>query len=180
MNHVAAIERAMRRLSRGPHLSRLHRRLNTAAEVDLDRPAYIALACLADEGPMTLSALAEASSVDVSTMSRLVDRLGQAGHVEAQRLATDQRVVRLSLSPAGARLVERLRAVRHEALTRMLATWTPDEQATFAGLLVRFVAGIEQLAAPGPELARSGTLGGRRAPIDGDSQRATFPREDHE
>jgi DNA-binding MarR family transcriptional regulator len=168
MDQTAIIERALRRLSRGAHLSRLHARLNAAAEVELDRPAYIALACLAEAGSLTLSALAEASSVEVSTMSRLVDRLVAAGLIEARRSAADQRAMVLSLSDEGARLVERLRAVRREALRALLADWTPEERAVFAQLLSRFVAGIEALASPAaPRRAPGAATAGAGQPARG-------------
>jgi DNA-binding MarR family transcriptional regulator len=153
---AADIERALRRLSRGARLAQLHRRLNREAGVDLDRPAYIALASLAESGPLALSALAEASGVDVSTMSRLVDRLMAAGLSEARRSPTDQRVTVLSLSPAGAEVVERLKAVRRAALARVLDDWTPEERATFARLLGRFVDGLERAAEPAPAQSHAG------------------------
>jgi DNA-binding MarR family transcriptional regulator len=153
---VADIERALRRLSRGARLTKLHRRLNLAAGVDLDRPAYIALACLAEEGPLALSALAEASGVDVSTMSRLVDRLMAAGLAEARRSPDDQRVTVLSLSAVGVDVVARLKAVRRAALMRVLNDWSPEERATFARLLGRFVDGLEYAAEPAPAQARVG------------------------
>jgi DNA-binding MarR family transcriptional regulator len=163
------IERAMRRLSRGAHLGRLHRSLNAAAGLEMDRPAYIALACLAEQGPLTLSALAEASAVDVSTMSRLVDRLVAGELVAASRLPDDQRVTVLRLSPAGAAAVERLKTVRRTALMGLLADWTPAERATFAALLTRFVDGLEGLAAQTPTTRRAAAAavaaGGRVAGV---------------
>jgi DNA-binding MarR family transcriptional regulator len=156
MTDAADIERTLRRLSRGARLTQLHRRLNQAAGVDLDRPAYIALACLAEEGPLALSALAEASGVEVSTMSRLVDRLMAAGLAEARRSSTDLRVTVLSLSSAGADLVERLKAVRRAALARVLDEWTPEERASFARLLDRFVDGLERAAEPEPARSHAG------------------------
>ena len=157
MTDAADIERALRRLSRGARLTHLHRRLNQAAGVDLDRPAYIALACLAEDGPLALSALAEASGVEVSTMSRLVDRLMVADFVEARRSSTDQRVTVLSLSPTGADLVGRLKAVRRAALARVLDGWTPEERATFARLLDRFVGGLEDVVASEPDRPHGGS-----------------------
>jgi DNA-binding MarR family transcriptional regulator len=154
-DELAAIERAVRRLTRGAHLGRLHRRLSADAGVDLDRPSYIALACLVEEGPLSLSALADACGVEVSTMSRLVDRLTAAGLVDGQRSATDQRVTILRLSERGADLVARLKRVRRATLASLLADWTPVERTDFARLLARFAAGIEAVAAPRPAASPS-------------------------
>ncbi len=137
------VERAMRALTQNGRLTRLHHRLNRVADVDLDRPAFIAMACLDEAGEMGLSALADASGVEISTMSRLVDRLVAAGLVEATRSARDQRAVLLRLSPRGQEVVRRLKAIRRQVLTDLLADWTPAEQATFAALLTRFVGGLD-------------------------------------
>jgi hypothetical protein len=65
----------------------------------------------------------------------------------------------LSLSPAGADLVERLKAVRRAALARVLDGWTPEERTIFARLLERFVDGLEAAIEPEP----AATSGGSRA-----------------
>lgn len=142
---TASIERALRVLTQHGRLARLHQHLNRVAGVDLDRPAYIAMACLDEAGELGLSALAEASGVDVSTMSRLVDRLVATSLVEAGRSASDQRAVLLRLTGTGQALVGRLKAVRRQVLAQVLASWTPDEQATFASLLTRFASELERV-----------------------------------
>jgi DNA-binding MarR family transcriptional regulator len=137
------IEQAMTALLRGPRMRRLHELLNRRAGLDLDRPSYVALASLDDQGPMRISDLAEACGVETSTMSRLADRLAARRLVERAVASGDQRAVMLSLSAEGKRLRRKLRTVGRESLKRLLDTWSPAEQREFARLLGRFVGSLE-------------------------------------
>ena len=138
------IEQAMTALMRGPRVRRMHERLRARSGLDLDRPAYIALASLGDQGPMRISDLADACDVDTSTMSRLVERLLARELVERQA-SSDQRAVVLRLSAKGKRTRRRLRSVGREALQQLLSAWERDDQERFATLLTRFVADVERM-----------------------------------
>lgn len=140
---AAEIEQAMTALMRGLRMRRLHEQLNLRAGVALDRPSYVAIASLADQGPMRVSNLAEACGVDTSTMSRLVERLLAGGLIERAVAAADHRAVVVQVSAKGKRLLRRLKAVRREALNELLASWQRDEQQQFARLLSRFVSSVE-------------------------------------
>src|ERR1700675_5044463 len=106
------VEQALTTLLRGPRIRRLHQLLIARAGVSLDRPAYIALTSLDDQGPLRMSDLAEASGVDASTMSRQADRLLAAALIERDTPAQDGRAVVMRLSAKGKRLVRLLKSVR--------------------------------------------------------------------
>jgi DNA-binding MarR family transcriptional regulator len=146
---AAEIEQAMTALMRGLRMRRLHEQLNLRAGVALDRPSYVAIASLDDQGPMRVSNLAEACGVDTSTMSRLVERLLANGLIERAVAAADHRAVVVQVSAKGKRLLRRLKAVRREALNELLASWQRDEQQQFARLLSRFVSSLEQVVQEG-------------------------------
>ncbi len=136
------IERALTALTRNPRIRGLHRVLSAESGIELDRPTYLALACL-ERGPLRVSELADACGVDVSTMSRLVERLQAAGLVERDRLTADRRVVLIGASAKGRDLQGKMVTFRRAALAKLLASWTDGERGTFAELLDRFVADAE-------------------------------------
>jgi len=66
------------------------------------------LAALSNNGPLRQIDIAEITSMDVSTMSRLVTRLVQMGLVSRTRSSTSNREVVVELTPKAAILVARL------------------------------------------------------------------------
>ena len=135
---LSEIETALTALTRNPRIRGLHRILSARAGIELDRPSYVALANL-DAGPLRVSELADACGVDVSTMSRLVDRLQSRGLIEREQSAEDRRVSFVQASAQGREVQHAMRAWRSEALKQLLGDWTPDEREQFAELLSRFV-----------------------------------------
>jgi DNA-binding MarR family transcriptional regulator len=73
-----------------------------------------------DRRSISMSELAVARNVALNTATSLVDRLVAAGLVERQGDPSDRRVVRVVITDKGRTLVERLRAVRREAIRRLL------------------------------------------------------------
>ncbi len=135
---LSEIEAALTALTRNPRKHGLHRLLSAQAGVELDRPTFVALANL-DAGPLRISELADACGVDVSTMSRLVDRMLARGLIERETCAEDRRVSFVQASAQGREVQRAMRAWRSEALKQLLADWTADERERFAQLLSRFV-----------------------------------------
>ena len=96
------------------------------AEHGLSLSAYEVLLLLAEapKGRLRMSELAESSLLSLSGMTRLVDRLVGAGHVERERCAEDRRGLWARLTPAGADLFRRarethLRGIRERFLSRL-------------------------------------------------------------
>lgn len=135
---LSEIESALTQLTRNPRIRGLHRILSARSGVELDRPSYVALAAL-DAAPMRISELADACGVDVSTMSRLVDRMLARGLIEREQCADDRRASLIQASAQGREVQRTLRAWRAEALKELLGKWTRDEREQFAELLSRFV-----------------------------------------
>jgi DNA-binding MarR family transcriptional regulator len=138
------IERALTVLFRPARIKRAQEILSRKAGIDLEQSGYIALVCLEQSGPMRLSDLAEAAGVDVSTMSRLADRLVAGGLLETGDVSTDRRVLGLQLSDQGLEAVRTIRRVRQEALLRALDDWSEEDQVHLAQLLDRFADSLER------------------------------------
>jgi len=110
----------------------------------LDRLALIILGGLSHCGPSRLSALAEHSGFDPSTVSRQVADLEKSGLLERTTDPDDRRAVLLKASPKGKRLLQRLEAGRRQRIERLVGDWTEQEIVTFATLLGRLNAASEQ------------------------------------
>lgn len=84
----------------------------------LTLPMYRVLAALAEQGvPQRLGELSVLTSVEMSTLSRLLGRMQRDGLITRERPETDQRSLAVDLAPRGIELAARLipRAAHYEA-----------------------------------------------------------------
>jgi DNA-binding MarR family transcriptional regulator len=128
---------------------RAHQRQVTETGVPVERAGVVALAILADRGPLRLSELAAALQVDISTASRQVRKLEDAGFVARTADELDRRASLLHLTDQGRDAQRRLRAHWHSRIRHALDDLTPDEQASLADLLERFAAGLSRTVGDG-------------------------------
>jgi DNA-binding MarR family transcriptional regulator len=116
-------------------VTRLAHVLIRGADSSLSRTAASVLHRLATAGPQRITELATYESIAQPSATTLVGRL------EAQGLATraadpdDGRAVRVSITPAGERLLAERRAARAEALGARLASLDAGEQAALAAAI---------------------------------------------
>jgi DNA-binding MarR family transcriptional regulator len=143
-DRLEEIEAALTMLTRNPRMRGIHRLLSRESGVAIDRPTYVALRALED-GPMRVSDLADACGVDISTMSRLADRLLERGLVARSTDPADRRASLIEASGDGRAVQHQMRDLREDSLRRLLGAWTPDERAAFATLLSRFVRDADEL-----------------------------------
>ncbi|WP_341945706.1 MarR family transcriptional regulator [Microbacterium sp. LWH11-1.2] len=105
----------------------------------LTYPQYLVLAILWHEGDQTIGSLGEAMQLDSGTLSPLVRRLEQAGHVTRSRRADDERVVTVTLTADGQSLRGELASI-------------PAQVAGFSGIRDdehrrRLIAELQELTA---------------------------------
>ncbi|MFO1082534.1 MAG: MarR family transcriptional regulator [Reyranellaceae bacterium] len=74
----------------------------------LRAPEWRVLATLHDRQRLSMSALAELTSIERTTLSRVVERMVRAGWVTRLSDASDARITRLAATAAGERLFARL------------------------------------------------------------------------
>ena len=85
------------------------------------------------------------TSIEVSTLTRLVDNMEKKGLVARRRDADDARVVLLHVTPAGRRLTQRILPIaeRYEAVA--LAGFSAGETETLKAALRRLYANMDGL-----------------------------------
>jgi DNA-binding MarR family transcriptional regulator len=118
---IPTVDQVANRLhSAAIHLLRRARRVD--AESHLPAPQLSALSVIVYGGPITLGALAAAEQVRPPTMTRLVAAMESAGLVARQSDPSDGRVVRISPTAKGRRILEEGRDRRIAAIAAELRT----------------------------------------------------------
>lgn len=96
------------------------RSLNSG-EAEISLSQHRALVLLAARGPQRMIDLADLLGVNSSTATRHCDRLQRRGLIQRDPATDDRRAVRVSLTPAGQRLVRQITDVRRNEITRILS-----------------------------------------------------------
>lgn len=113
------------------------------AEFGIDVQTWRVLIALYQQGDRPLGALAALTSINLSTLSRLVGRMESKGLVERRRSSDDARSVVIALTPAGRKATERILPSAAGLETQATADFSEAELATLRQLLVKLYGGIE-------------------------------------
>jgi len=95
-------------------------------ELNLTYPQYLVLLVLWEDGPVTVRRLGERLQLDSGTLSPLLKRLEANGFVRRERSRADERLVEVTLTPAGRRLEESAQCIPAELFS---ATGMSERQA---------------------------------------------------
>jgi DNA-binding MarR family transcriptional regulator len=126
-------------------LSRYHALARQRGGQKLDRSAYLILARLELEPPMSLTELSEAFRLDISTINRQVGALLRNGFVE--RLADPAGGVARKIQPT-AKGLEQLRQDRDlncRGIHSVLEVWSGQDVQDLRDVLARFNSDVEHL-----------------------------------
>jgi DNA-binding MarR family transcriptional regulator len=117
----------------------------------VDAQTYPLLNTLSAVGPVPVAGLAQHVGIDRSGTSRYADRLEAAGLIKRTTDPLDRRATLLSLTPKGARVIDKLNATLNAHLAALTAAW-PDGSAR------ALAEGLELLLdGPATPVARLGT-----------------------
>ncbi len=94
------------------------------------------------EGPLGLSELARAEGLNPTMLSRVISNLVEAGLLERASDERDRRSAWVKATPAGARLAQRMRRERTDALNVALEALTDEERRK----IERAIEALEGLA----------------------------------
>lgn len=105
-----------------------------------------ALLTLQQLGSATMNEFAFEMRLHGTTMTRMVDALIEKGWVVRTPDAEDRRIVRVSLSPAGQEVAERLAASKRQLLSSAIAEVPAGEQEVMLRALERVADLVEKLS----------------------------------
>ncbi len=136
------LQSVVRALTRTP----VHERVLSDLHVRIDRSALLVLHKLQHAGGLDVRVtdLAHLVGVEPPAITRKVQQLERAGLVTRAEDERDRRVVRISLTPAGAELFARARASYRDLLVEVMAAWPRSDVRRFADLLERFSTGLSR------------------------------------
>jgi MarR family transcriptional regulator, organic hydroperoxide resistance regulator len=80
-------------------------------KLNLTYPQYLVLLALWEEGRATVGRLGERLQLDSGTLSPLLKRLEANGFIRRERSTTDERLVEITLTPAGRRLENKAKCI---------------------------------------------------------------------
>lgn len=132
-------------------LNRLVSRYNSIIDarlraIGLDIPSWRVLMILGEKSPRGAREIAEAAVINLSTMTRIIQRMTAAGLVTTTPSAEDARVTSVALAPAGdARLADARRATA-PVYEHLVAGLRADEFEQLIALLGRLHDNLEPLA----------------------------------
>jgi DNA-binding MarR family transcriptional regulator len=104
------------------------------------------LAALREKDGRRMGDLSLTTSIEVSTLTRLVDNMEQKGLVARRRDAADSRAVLLHVAPAGRRLTRRILPIAERYETVALKGFGAAEAASLKAALQRLYANMDDLA----------------------------------
>lgn len=99
-----------------------------AAGEEVTLAQYRALVVLASRGPQRVIDLAGFLDVNASTATRMCDRLDRKGLVRRQRLTSDRRAVRVSITAAGRRLVAEVTERRRHEVQAIVSRLSAEQK----------------------------------------------------
>lgn len=141
-NTLVQIETEITVLMRRAEASR--RATAVAPHRALDRAAYLILRQLDEHGPQSVNGIAQALSLDGSTVTRQVTAMERDGLVTRARDVSDGRVIMVEPTRSGRNRMNMVRRARRELYRDILADWSDDDRRDLARLLTALNASISR------------------------------------
>jgi DNA-binding MarR family transcriptional regulator len=138
---VAAVADSVVELLRS--FSKARARLLATAAHDVEWSAHVLLKCIANEGPLRASDVAECLHSDPSTVSRQVAALVKDGLLERRADPADGRASLLALTAKADSVLAEHDQLRVEHFARVLDGWSDTDLRRFATMLRRFTEAYE-------------------------------------
>ncbi|MCW2548587.1 MAG: putative transcriptional regulator, MarR family [Mycobacterium sp.] len=148
---AAQLDAAITRVSRAARSARLHEIMAQRAKVELGEHLNITLAVIGVWQPVRASELAAHLDVERSTVGRRVVELMELGLVQRDADPLDGRAASLSLTRAGTRAINRVRAAWHQALLETGEGWSEEERVAAADHVMLLAEELDRIIDHGSE-----------------------------
>jgi DNA-binding MarR family transcriptional regulator len=143
----------------------------------LTLPMYRVLAALAEQGrPLRLGELAALTSVEMSTLSRLVADMHRDGMVSRARPQNDQRSLQVALTPRGSALAARFMPVAAHYERVATGNMTARDAARLKATLVQLYENLDRLEQEVDDGEIEKLIGSGRRPKRSAKRRSTATR----
>lgn len=115
------------------------------APYDVTLPMYRVLASLWETGDRRLGDLAAATTVEVSTLSRLIGEMKRKGLVSRRRCADNERTVAINLTAKGRALAEELMPIAQHFEDVAVRDFSADEVARIKTVLTTVYSNLDAI-----------------------------------
>lgn len=119
-----------------------------ASGSDLNFTQYLALKLLGEHGPMTPGELARTLNYNPGSLTRLLDKLQEAGYLQRAPHPSDRRSLRLELTAAARKKHARIITCAETAAQKAFAGFTETERRELRDLLTRLLDHLHKLREP--------------------------------
>ena len=92
---------------------------------------YKTLILLADQGPASVSRIADIHECNDSSINKVLDRLHEKNMIEKERSSHDRRMVICELAPEGRKVVERIDHVVRNLVLPITESWSLEQLESF-------------------------------------------------
>lgn len=148
-SRLDALDDALVGLRRAQQQPAYRRALLAGIDADIELATVRVLRAVQRAGsPPSIGDVAERLVVDASTASRFVDRAVSDGWLVRRACADDRRRTRLELTPAGARVLDRVTAQRRRILAQLTHDLEPEDVDRFVELLSLLTTRLDAVGAP--------------------------------
>jgi DNA-binding MarR family transcriptional regulator len=117
----------------------IRRERNAISQGIITLPQFLGLDFLRGNPGSPVKAFAETLGLKLSSASGLLDRMAKLGLLKRTHSTDDRRVVLLTLTPEGERMVDEIREQKKESTARIFSTLSPDERAVYLELMQKVV-----------------------------------------
>jgi DNA-binding MarR family transcriptional regulator len=98
---------------------------------------------LAEEGDASQNELGRKVGIDAATINGVIERLARKQLVKTRSDQVDRRRLRISLTPAGRRILHEAIPLARTITERTLSALSPDEAQLLTGLLHKMQRGVD-------------------------------------
>ena len=109
-------------------------------ESDLSMKHFMILLSLSIKDNSTMGELSEKLSMNLSTLTRAVDKLVEESFVIRQNDPGDRRIIRISLSSKAKSVLDNIKNQRRELIASVLSNVPEEEREKLVGLLENLIA----------------------------------------
>ncbi|MFN3473741.1 MAG: MarR family winged helix-turn-helix transcriptional regulator [Blastomonas sp.] len=132
-------------------LNRLVSRYNSIIDqrlraIGLDIPSWRVLMILGEDSPRGAREIAEAAVINLSTMTRIIQRMSAAGLVTTAASQDDARVTLVALAPLGESQLAQARQATAPVYSHLITGLDPDDFEKLIALLDRLHDNLEPIA----------------------------------
>jgi DNA-binding MarR family transcriptional regulator len=123
----------------------IRRERNAISQGIITLPQFLGLDFLRVNPGSPVKAFAETLGLQLSSASGLLDRMAKLGLLKRTHSTDDRRVVLLTLTTKGERMVDEIREQKKESVAQIFSALSPDERTVYLELMQKVVSHLDEI-----------------------------------